>query len=163
MITIKLSADNLRLLRAVKTETELRGAVDLVLERVAQAEQLRVFGREPTPAEKRSHGKYNWKVAVEVMGRVLGKDLKYPPFPDPIWYQRVGRGMKMYDLNEEKLVALAEYARDNLNPPHSLDFLVNQHERILAGDYNRGVRRGASSDATYLVNNWRKNNTLPEE
>lgn len=157
MITVKISADNERLFRAAKSEAELRGAVDLMLERIDQAKATKVFGK---PVKK---NRYNWKTAVDVLGAVLGKDLKYPPFPDPIWYQRVHRSMMNYDLTEEKLTKLAEYARDNLRPPYTLDFLVGQYERILAGDYNAKYKRGASADGSYLVNNWRKNNALPEE
>lgn len=163
MITVKFTADNVRLFKKAASEAELRGAVDLVLERIAQAEAMRVFGKEPTAGEKKAKAKYNWKTAKDVMGRVLGDALKSPPFPDPIWYQRVHRGMKLYDLDEEKLTKLAEYARDNLNPPYSLDFLIGQYERVLAGNYDRKFKRGVSSDATYLISNWRKNNALPEE
>lgn len=162
MITVKLSADNVRLFKGAKSEAELRGAVDLILERIEQAEALKVFGKEPR-AEIKAKARYNWKIAKDVMGRVLGDQLRAPPFPDPIWYQRVHRAMKMYDLTEEKLTKLAEYARDNLNPPYSLDFLVTQHERVLAGNYNRKPGRGANTDATYLVSRWRQNNALPEE
>jgi hypothetical protein len=158
LITVKFSADNVRLFKKAASLAELRGAVDLVLERIAQAEAVKLF--KPDPKAK---NRYNWKTAVQVMGAVLGDQLRYPPFPDPIWYQRVHRSLMNNDLTEEKLVKLAEYARDNLRPPYGLDFLVGQYERVLAGDYDAKSKRGASSDATYLVGSWRKNNALPEE
>lgn len=162
MITVKFTADNVRLFKKAATEGELRGAVDLVLERISQAEQMKVFGKEPTAAEKRK-SRYNWRTAKEAMGAVLGDALRSPPFPDPIWYQRVHRSMMLYDLTEEKLTALAQYAKDHLKPPYSLDFLVGQYERVLAGEYDVRAKRGASPDAANLISNWRKNNALPEE
>lgn len=163
MIIVKFTADNVRLLKKAASEAELRGVVDLVLERIAQAEQMRVFGKEPTAGKKKERARYNWRTAKEVLGRVLGDNLKSPPFPDPIWYQRVHRGMMLNDLTEEKLTKLAEHARDHLRPPYSLDFLIGQYERILAGVYDAGAKRGSSTDGTYLINSWRKNNALPEE
>lgn len=157
MITVKFTADNIRLFKAANSPGELRGALDLVMERISQAEQSKVFGKAP------AKNRYNWKTAVAVLGAVLGSELKYPPFPDPIWYQRVHRGLMNNDLTEEKLIKLAEYAKEHLKPPYSLDFLVNQYERVLAGEYNLKFKRGASSDATYLINSLRKNTTLPEE
>lgn len=164
MISIKLSADNVRLLRGAKTAPELRGAVDLVLERLEQAEAVRLLGKETraTMATKAASKRYNWRVAKEVMGRVLGDQLRAPPFPEPLWYQRVHRAMKQYDLNEEKLLEIAEYAKEHLKPPYSLDFLVCAHERVLAGNFDSKARKGSSTDIAYMVNNWRQNK-LPEE
>lgn len=157
MITVKFTADNVRLFKKAAGEAELRGAVDLVLERIAQAEAVKVFGTSK-PKQR-----YNWKTAVEVMGAVLGDTLRYPPFPDPIWYQRVHRGMMNNDLTEEKLTQLAEYARDNLKPPYGLDFLVNQYERVLSGEFNVGAVRSNRTPIKNLTDSWRTNNALPEE
>lgn len=163
MIKIKISADNERLLQKAKTESELRGAVDLILERVSQAKASAVFGKEPAPAEREQLKRYNWRTAKEVLGRVLGDQLRHPPFPDPIWYQRIHRTLKTYDMTEEKLTELAEYAKDRLKPPYSLDFLVCQHERILAGNFDTGGKRGAgASGSSGVLDGWRKN-VLPEE
>lgn len=157
MIAIKLSADNVRLIRAAKSEPELRGAIDLVLERLDQAETLKKLGKE---VQLKAEKKYNWTQARDVMGAVLGADLKYPPFPDPIWYQRVHRNMKMHDMGEKELTELAEYAKANLRPPYSLDFLVSQRDRILLGNFDKAPKKGANTDASYLLANWNK---LPEE
>lgn len=164
MITIKLSADNLRLLRGAKSEPELRGVVDMVLGRVEQAEALKVFGKRVQPARSERVNKYDWKKAKDVMAGVLGDSLRAPPFPDYTWYQRVHRALKQYDLGEEKLIEIAEYARDHLKPPYSFEFLVCQHERILAGNFDSvGAKRGASaSGPTGVIPNWRKN-VLPED
>ena len=160
MITIKLKADNIRLLKAAKTEPELRGVVDLVLERIEQAETMAAFGKKPSPKTAKELSRYNWKVAKEALGSVLGEDLRHPPFPDPIWYQRVHRNMKMYDLTEDKLIALAEYAKKNLKPPYSLDFLIAQYDRILQGAYDRKTWEKTTAKP---VNHWRENNQLPED
>ena len=161
MITIKLSADNVRLLKGAKSEAEVRGALEMVLERLLQAESAKLFKAEP--ASKAASKKYNWRVAKEIMSRVLGDDLKAPPFPDPIWYQRVHRTLKQYDFNEEKLLELAEYAKTHLKPPYSMDFLICAHERILAGHFDSQSRRGANANTTYTISGWRENSKLPEE
>lgn len=169
MISINLKVDQVRLLRNAKTEAELRGVVDLVLEKIEQAEVLRDFKRASEAAPK-SEGPSGpritpWKRAKDVMGQILGDDLKVPPFPDRGWFMRVNRYIKLYGLDDEKLTKLAEFAKENMRPPYSLDFLVSQHERILAGNYNRNARRGAASTTPYYVPNWKQADLpqLPEE
>jgi hypothetical protein len=161
MIRIKISADNERLIRGAKTMPELEGVRALILERMEQANAERtaakLFPKAGAP------GKLNWKQAKEVLEVTLGADLKAPPFPDPIWYQRVNRTLKTYGLDEAKLTELAEYVKDHLKPPYSMDFIICQHERVLSGEFDStSPRRGASTGAAYVVPNWRKN-VLPEE
>lgn len=152
MLIIKLSADNLRLLRSavLGSEAEVRGALDLVLERVAQAEEAKKAGK----SVKENDGKrWNWTVARDAMKKVLGDKLRFPPFPTNEYYARIYRAMRGYMLDEEKLTEIAEYAKKNLRPPYSLDFLVCQHERILAGEFNANPKKKLPphTDMTYVI------------
>lgn len=163
MIKIKLSAQDVRTIRGAESLAELQGIRSILLTRIAEFERERAAASEKAKGSL-AGGLPNWKQARAVLEGVLGTDLKAPPFPDPIWYQRVHRAIKMYGIDHDKLKEIAEYVKAHLKPPYSMDFIVCQHERILAGNYDSQVaKRGASSDATYLVNNWRKNNSLPEE
>ena len=159
MITVKFSADNVRLFQKARSEAELRGAVDLVLERIKQAETARTFGKPVKGPPLR----VSWKKAREILEGALGEQLKAPPFPDPIWYQRVGRALRQYGIDETKLLEIASYVKDHLKPPYSMDFIICQHERILSGEFDStSPRRGSSTGAAYIIPNWRKN-VLPED
>lgn len=135
MIQIKISADNERLLRAANTEAELRGAVDLVLERIAQAEVAKEFAKK----EPERGSPYNWKKVVSTLRETLGDDLHVPPFPDSRWYQSVFRYAKMYDMQGERLKKLAERVKNEsyLKPPFSAQFLMINADRIMSGFYDK--------------------------
>lgn len=161
MIKIKISAADERTLLGAKSEAELRGAVDLVLGRIEQAKAEGVFGK-PSPEGKSAPGRLTFMQARAIAEREMGDILKIPPYPDTLYYQRVNRNLKIYGIDEEKLLKIVNYAKEHLNPPIGFEFMIAQHERILQGHFNRTPKKGANTGATYLVNNWRKN-ALPEE
>lgn len=135
MINIKISADNERLLNGAKTEGELRGAVDMVLERIAQSKAVRTATQREL-AEPKKPNPFNWKEVLSAMRDSLGDDVTCPPYPDPIWYQNINRRAKMYALNREGCYKLAEMVKESyLKPPFQLSFLLNNAEAILAGRY----------------------------
>lgn len=134
MIQVKISADNERLLNNAKTEAELRGAVDLVLERIEQAKVAKAASKVAESAPKEPNP-YNWRQVGAALGEELG-EVKWPPYPDPIWYQRVQRFAKMYDLQGDRVRELAAAVKNSyLKPPYSLDFLVTNAGRIMDGGF----------------------------
>lgn len=159
MKVIKISADNERLLRKASTEAELRGAVDMVLERVSQSDALKQFKKEPTAGPGRSP--YNWQVVVTGLREALGDDLSVPPFPDATYYQGVQRYAKMYDVQGARLEEFcARVKRSYLKPPYQAVFLLRSYDRIMAGAFDSKPRAwmadGASPARTPLP-------SLPEE
>lgn len=135
MIKIKISADNERLLQRAKTEGELRGAVDLILERIGQAKAEKAF-EKPT-AQSEGSSPYYWKTVVAGLREVLGDDVRVPPYPDRIWIASTSRFAKMYGLEGEALTKLATAVKEStLKPPYDVRFLLQNCERILAGTYS---------------------------
>lgn len=135
MKLIKISADNERFLRKASTEAELRGAVDMVLERIEQSNTLKAFKKEPTAGPKGSP--YNWKVVITGLREALGDDLSVPPFPDGGYVQSVHRYAKMYDVQGDRLSALCERVkRSNLRPPYQAVFLLINYDRIMNGAFD---------------------------
>ncbi len=154
MITIKLKVDNVRMLRKAKTPAELAGCVALILELVEQSETLKSFGK--APVVKRSA--FSWKDAREVAGQVLGPDnVTIPPFPDGAWFRGLFYIISRDSLDEAAVRAIAEYCKDNLRMPVSLDFMLRQRERILRGEFNQKKAMSAPAAATWLKD------TLPDE
>ena len=140
MKVIKISADNERLLRKANTEGELRGAVDLILERLAQSDALKQFKKEPTEGPGASP--YNWRVVVTGLKEYLGDALSVPPFPDSTYYQGVQRYAKMYDVQGERLVALCEKLKTTyLKPPYQAVFLLLNYDRIMQGAFDKDNSR----------------------
>jgi hypothetical protein len=137
---IKISADNERLLRKASTEAELRGAVDLVLERIAQSEALKAFKKEPTAGSKGSP--YHWQVVVAGLREALGDDLSVPPFPDSGYVQSVHRYAKMYDVQGERLQALCDKLPSTyLKPPYQAVYLLINYDRIMKGAFDKDTSR----------------------
>lgn len=147
MITIKVSADNERLFKNAVSPAELRGAVDLVLERIEQAYAAKVAAKAEEVKVKEVNP-YNWRQIGAALQEELGVDVRSPPYPDPIWYQRVQRFAKMYDLQGDRVKLLAEAVKASyLKQPYSLDFLVTNAGRILDGGFKKGWEQAGTSGA----------------
>lgn len=153
MLQIKISADNERLLNRAKTEGELRGAVDMVLERIVQAKAAKEFKK--APASGAGSSPYYWRNVVDTLRATLGDDLRIPPFPDTAYYQTVYRYAKMYDLQGEKLQALATKVKETMKAPFDLRFILANNERIMAGTVAGQHRYVATT------NNWRNRPAAP--
>lgn len=153
MLAIKLSVREIRLLRSASTSEELKGARELVLAKVEQAETLKSFGKE-VKAEKRDY--FGWKEARDIARTVLGDQVTMPPFPDGAYYRRLMNRIRNQGITAETVQAVSEYARDNMRLPISLDFMVGQSDRIMSGEW--AVKKAAPSPAAV----WRQD-TLPDE
>jgi hypothetical protein len=136
MITVRISATDERTIRGAETLDEFKGLQQLLLERLEQSRALSAF-RKSEPVEKKEKA-FGWRAAISVCREVLGDNLTVPPFPDSTWYQRIYRTMKHYGMTEDYVRRLAEHARDCMRLPIKLDFMIGQHERILAGEWDTG-------------------------
>lgn len=134
MITVRISATDERTIRGAETLDEFKGLQQLLIERIEQSRALSAF-RKSVPSEKKEKP-FTWREAIAIAREVLGDNLTVPPFPDSTWYQRIYRNMKHYGMTEEYVRKLAEHARDSMRLPIKLDFMIGQHERILAGEWD---------------------------
>lgn len=145
MIQVKISAENERLIRKAKTEAELRGAVDLVIELLAQAENTRT-AKKANRATNFGDSPYNWKKVITALRDTLGDDLFVPPYPDSQYCQTIYRHAKMNNLDADAIKRLAEKVKEStLKPPVSALFAVSNAARILGGAYDRNAARLDSS------------------
>jgi hypothetical protein len=162
MIKIKISADNERLLNKAKTEGELRGAVDLILERIAQSKAdglLKKVDDDSTSAGS----PYAAKKVLATLRDSLGDDLRVPPFPDATYYQYLFRQAKINDLQGDRLIALAQKVKETMKPPFDPRFMLQAYDRIMAGT--------VFGQARFVANTFNKRNgrsapplpSLPEE
>ena len=156
MLTIKLKADEIRRMRKVKTEAEAMGIVAMLLERIEQSEGLKKLGKEPK-ADRNS----TWQHAKSVVEFIVGPgNLTYPPFPDASWYQRIYRTIRQYGMDEAYFQRLGEHARDHMELPVSLDFLITQHARILAGHFDmpewKRRQKAQSKPVEALTGRWQE-------
>lgn len=155
MMLIKLTAEDVRLVRGAQTDSEARGVVQRVKELILQTETLNSFGKTP---KLRAAG-YGWRAAYTTMCEVLGEDkVTKPPFPDSTWFITINNAMARYKMGEPEVRALAEYVRDHLGGSNSFDFLIRQHHRILTGEFDRkgpGAKKVAGPDLSL--------HQLPEE
>lgn len=135
MITIKLSAEDERILQRAKTEPELQGARQLVLDRIAQSKLMKEFGRTPKAAEPN----FRWKEALAVAKEVLGDNVTFPQLTDYRYYQRINGTIMRDGLDAEYVRGLAEYVRDHLRQPTKFDFMICQHKRICEGDFDQAA------------------------
>lgn len=134
MLLIKLTAEDLRTIDRARTPQEIDGVVTLVREAVRASEYLRSLGKEP---ELRVD-KFNWQQAVRVLEDALGKgNLLRPPFPDSGWFAKIKAVLQGYQMDEKRVRELGEYARAHLRMPIHMMFLIQQHERILAGQFDQ--------------------------
>lgn len=136
MIQVRISATDERTIKGAESLDELKGLQQLLLERIEQARALLVF-RKSEPKEQKEKA-FGWKDAISVSREILGDNLTVPPFPDSTWYQRIYRTMKHYGMGEDYVRKLATHARDCMRLPIKLDFMIGQHERILAGEWDTG-------------------------
>lgn len=134
MVIVKLFAGDIRILQSAKTEPELRGAVNMILTKVEEAEALRSLGKTVVPTKRQS--RYTWKQGFDFARTILGDNVTMPPFPDGTWYERTNRCMREFGIDEDYVRRLAEHARDHMRMPIKFQFLVGQPERILAGEWD---------------------------
>ena len=135
MLLIRLTASDLRLIDKASSEPELQGVRQLVLDRIAQAKVLKEFGKTPAAPEPR----YAWKDALSTAKTVLGEAVTKPPFPDYRWFQRINSALKGFGMTDAKVREVAEHALKHLlnhRKTISFDFLICQHQRILAGEFD---------------------------
>lgn len=136
-ILVKLSAQDVRILRGAKSPAELAGAVQLLRDRIDSAEALKALGK-PVTIRART---YKWQEAWETAHSVLGDRLTRPPFPDGTWFRRINSTIRNWALDDEKVRAVAEHVRDHTRPGStSFDWLICQHPRIMAGEYDVAKR-----------------------
>jgi hypothetical protein len=136
VVIVRISATDERTIKGAESVSELKGMRELLLERIEQARALLAF-RKAEPKEKKEEA-FSWKQAVAVAREVLGDNMTMPPFPDASWYQRLYRTIKHYGMDEAYVRKLAEHARDHMRLPIKLDFMIGQHQRILAGEWDSG-------------------------
>lgn len=143
MLLVRLSASDQRTIERAKNQDEIAGAHQLVKDRIAQSKVLREFGK--TPAIKTAA--YHWQDALKIVKEVWGEgNVRVPPFPDQFWYARLNTQIKRHGNDDASVRALAEYAKANLKGTSiSLDFLIGQQQRILAGEFD--ARRRPESAA----------------
>lgn len=139
MILVKISADNERLLKQAKTEAELRGAVDLVLERIEQSYSSKDAKRLAESGPKATNP-YNWKTVLGYLRASLGADVvTIPPYPDSSYIGRVNRYCKIYALDKEACDKIVQALADSyLKPPYQFNFIVSNVDRLLGGGYQKG-------------------------
>lgn len=152
MLAIRISANDERIIAKAVSQAELEGAVQLVKDRIAQAKQLKQFGK----TAKSDEPKFGWKEALAIVTEVLGREnVTKPPFPDYRWFQRINGVIRNYGMDEASVRSLAEYAKNNLRQPTNFDFLICQHRRVLDGEFNnKQVRKNtetASNSTTYYI------------
>lgn len=142
MLAIRLRAADLRMIEKATTPGEIAGVFDLLKVRIEESKTLAEFKKAPDIKESR----FGWKDAATVLHGILGDALRYPPHPDRQWYIRLQRTIDGHGLDAEYVQKLGEHAKAHLKPSYSLDFLITQHLRILAGDYdNQAANRYGST------------------
>ena len=133
MVIIKLSAEQERLVRKAQTESDLRGVRDMLVDVLDRAHVLKSFGKAPSYKERT----FNWKDALLIVQEVVGRqNVTIPPFPESTWYARIQGHIRRNRLDADAIRSLAEYARDHIRMPSSLDFILGQAPQILAGNYD---------------------------
>lgn len=140
MITIKISADNERLINNAQTESELRGVREMILERIEQSKAVKAASKAEL-ANPKEPNPYNWREVVSALRDWFGPDdLIHPESPDPIWYQSVQRNAKMHRLDREGVGRLARAVMESyLKPPFKVQWLVYNADAIIAGKYKKGA------------------------
>lgn len=146
MILVRISAEDERIVRGAKSLVELQGAQALIVERIEQARALRAF-KKAEPVEKKD-ATFGWKQALEIVKRELDNNVTVPPYPDRQWYQRLSTTIRTYAMDEEYVTKLARHAKANLRLPIKFDFLISQHARVLAGEWDRGAAPAAPQVST---------------
>lgn len=149
MLLVKLTAEDLRMIRGARSQAEIEGCLALVKDRILAAETLKKFGKEPGPNKSE---RFRWEAAFKVAYEVLGDRLTKPPYPEYTWFARISSCIKQYGMDADYVRGLAEYARDNVyGAKLKFEFLICQHERILAGEFNKRPASNppASTPATF--------------
>lgn len=134
MLLVKLSAADIRMVRASKSPAEIEGVREMLLQRITQAETLKQLKQDPRLRKEN----FVWNDAWDVMEGVLGKgNLTKPPFPNHTWYRRVAQAVSRNGMDADAATELAEYAKAKLRMPVSFDFLICQQARIIAGEFDQ--------------------------
>jgi len=131
MLVVKLSVADVRLLKAAQTEPELRGVVDMLVAKTEQAEVMRSFGTStPRPSG------YGWKDAWECAKRHLGDQVTMPPFPDSRWFGDLNKSVRLWGIDDDYVARLCAHAKANMRLPIRFRFMIQQAERVLAGEWD---------------------------
>lgn len=140
MITIKISADNERLINNAQTEAELRGVRELILERIEQSKAVKAASKRDVSVAKEA-SPYNWREVVSSLRDWFApEELIFPESPDPAWYTTVQRYAKMHKLDRAGVGRLAQAIMESyLRPPFRVQWLVWNADSILAGKYKKGT------------------------
>lgn len=134
MLTIKISAADQRIIERAQSLPELEGVRSMIMDHIAAAKLLQEMGRA-VPVERPKA--FSWGQAWDICEAILGKgSLTRPPFPTNSWYARISGYIKRAGMDEGYVTSLAKHAEEHLRKPISFDFLICQHERILAGGYD---------------------------
>lgn len=135
MLLVKFSAEDLRTIKNARSQGEIEGVLTLVRDRILSADTLKRLGKEPGPNKA---DRFRWEAAWKVCVEVLGDRVTKPPYPEYTWFSRISSCIKQYGMDEAYVRALAEFARDNVyGAKIKFEFLICQHERILAGEFNK--------------------------
>lgn len=135
MLNVRLRAADLKMVDKATTPGEIAGVFELLKVRILESQTLKEFSKAPNITE----AKFGWKDAATILQGILGDSLRYPPHPDRMWYIKLNRTIEGHGLDAEYIRTLGEYCKANLRPSYSLEFLITQHLRILAGDFNNKI------------------------
>lgn len=142
MLLVRLSAADMRMIEKAETPQELSGLRTRMMDLIQQSLTLKEFGASPTVR----HQGFTWKEAFKICKDVCGATM--PPFPESFWFSKVNRALKEHGMDADFIQKLAEYAKANLRPNPSFEFLVVQHERVMSGEFNQ---RPANAGVTVPV------------
>lgn len=159
MLLVKFSAEDLRILERAKTDPEKLGCFQMVTDRIEQAKTLKAAGKVGVYRV----ASYSWQAALKQAKEVLDDTLTLPPFPDYRWYQRINGVLRQHAFTDEYTKRLAEYAKEHLlkyRKTIGFDFMICQHERILAGEFNNKI--GPNTTGAYVAPDL-TTHKLPEE
>lgn len=166
MVIIRLTAEDERCIQGAATLDELQGMRELIKLRIEQSRTLRAFRQAekvPDTSDREVGAPFTWKAALPIVEEVLGKQhVVVPPYPDRAWYVRITTTMKQYRMDEAYIRKLAAHARDHMMMPIKFEFLVTQHHRILAGEWDRIDRGRQGRQFQHPSATWMQN-ALPSE
>lgn len=135
MLLIKLSAEDLRMLKAARSPAEFEGLITLVRERIQEAEVLKSFGKLPGP--NKSEARIRWDAAWRICKEILGDNVYKPPAPEYRWFQRIAGSIRTNQMDEEYVRRLAEYVKVHIPGKNAFHFIMVYAEGILAGAYDK--------------------------
>lgn len=144
MLVVKFHAADIRTIMGASTTADIEGAIELVRDRIKAAETLKLFGATTAPNKFErvgNHG-FDWRSAIQTAKEILGQDnVIHPPSPDYTWYRRINSTIKNWNIDAARVVEIAEYVKANMRLPINFDFMICQHPRILAGEFDATTQR----------------------